>query len=67
LHDPGQFVGRDAIIVGDITPQIRAAVESVEKSQVVKATHRGLVIAEWNVTVARKLKPEGFGPMVEKF
>jgi hypothetical protein len=67
LHDPGQFVGRDAIIVGDITPQIRAAFESMEKSQVVKATHLGLVIAEWNVTVARKLKPEGFGPMVEKF
>ncbi|HQR42238.1 MAG TPA: glycosyltransferase family 39 protein, partial [Gemmatales bacterium] len=54
LHDPEQFVGRDAIIVGDITPQIRAAFEVVEKSQVVKATQLGLVIAEWNVTVARK-------------
>lgn len=61
LHDPEKFVGQDAIIVGDISPEVKAAFEKLEPTQLVQAKQRGLIIAEWNVTVARKLKPTGFG------
>lgn len=66
LYD-SDFVGRDAIIVGDITPQVKEAFESLEPKQLVQARQHGLVVAEWYVTVARKLKPTGFGVVARKY
>lgn len=61
LYDPAEFAGRDAIIVGDITPQVKAAFERVEPAQLVQARAKdGLVVAEWRVTLARGLKAGGF-------
>lgn len=67
LHDPADFAGKDAIIVGELSPQVRAAFEKIEPTQRVQAREQGLVIAEWNVTVARKLKPTGFGLTLQKY
>jgi hypothetical protein len=67
LHDPAAFAGKDAIIVGELTPQVRAAFESVEPTQRVQAREKGLLVAEWNVTLARKLKPTGFGLAAKKY
>jgi hypothetical protein len=64
LCDPSTFVGRDAIIVGDITPQVVAAFERVEPSINVKALQDGLVVAEWRVSVARRFRAGGFGMLV---
>jgi 4-amino-4-deoxy-L-arabinose transferase-like glycosyltransferase len=63
LYDPEQFAGRDAIIVGDITPQVKDAFERIETPMTVKATSGGLVVAEWRVTVARGFKANGFGEL----
>ncbi len=67
LANPDQFTGRDAIIVGDITPQIRAAFESLEPTKLITAKQHGLMVAQWNVTIARKLKPTGFGDGIKRY
>lgn len=67
LYDPQNYAGQDAIIVGDVSPQVRAAFEKIEPTQVVQARQQGLVIAEWAVTVARGLKPSGFGVVARKY
>lgn len=67
LHDPADFAGKDAIIVGELSPQVREAFEKIEPTRRVQAREQGLVVAEWNVTVARKLKPTGFGLTVQKY
>lgn len=67
LHDPESYLGQDAIIVGDLSDQVKAAFESIEPKRLVQAKHHGMVIAEWNVTIARKLKPGGFGVIGRRF
>ncbi len=67
LYQTELYAGRDAIIVGDISPQIRDAFESIEPSKLVQARQDGLLIAEWYVTVGRKLKPTGFGITTKKY
>jgi hypothetical protein len=44
-----------------------AAFEKVEPTRLVQARQQGLVVAEWNVTIARKLKPTGFGETARKY
>lgn len=67
LYQPELFVGRDAIIVGDIMPRIREAFEVMEPSNLVQAKFGNLVIAEWYVTIGRGLKPGGFGIVSQKY
>lgn len=65
VFDPSYFAEQDAIIIGDISPQIRQAFESVEETKMVYAKEHGLVVAQWPVTVAHRLKASGFGPIEE--
>jgi 4-amino-4-deoxy-L-arabinose transferase-like glycosyltransferase len=65
VFDPTDFAGRDAIIVGDVSPQVRQAFESVEETKTVYAKEQGLVVAQWPVTVAHGFKPRGFGQVQE--
>jgi hypothetical protein len=65
VFDPSYFAEQDAIIIGDISPQIRQAFESVEETKMVYAKEHGLVVAQWPVTVAHRLKASGFGAIEE--
>jgi 4-amino-4-deoxy-L-arabinose transferase-like glycosyltransferase len=61
LADPSSFAGRDAIIVGDLTPQVRAGFAAFEPTRLVEAREGGLVVAQWPMTLAHGFKGAGFG------
>jgi hypothetical protein len=53
VQDPQAFAGRTVVFVGDLSPALRRAFESLESPQVVVHREGGQPVAMWTVTVCR--------------
>jgi hypothetical protein len=60
VQQPEQFVGQTFLLVGGVTPEIRAAFEQVEPTRIVHYEERGQPISGWMITVCRGFR--GFAP-----
>jgi 4-amino-4-deoxy-L-arabinose transferase-like glycosyltransferase len=60
VHQPEQFRGRTFLLVGGVTPEIRAAFDQVEPTRVVRYEECGQPISSWLITVCRGFR--GFAP-----
>ncbi len=64
IADPKKFTGKTFVLIGGVTPEVRAAFHHLEPTQEIKYFDNGQPVASWQVTVCRGFK--GFAGRSDK-
>jgi hypothetical protein len=64
IADPEKFAGKTFVLIGGVTPEVRAAFGHLESTQEIKYFENGQPVASWQVTVCHGFK--GFATKADK-